>query len=139
LLDFIQLPLSYIRKALFKALIGACKRFGIKDHILSITTNNYVINNSVVDQFEKYAVKSVEKDYNYKVLLTIFKVSDSHICYIAHLINSLAQAILTSFKSTVKKHTTVLYNNTEFTSRASYPLLWVKLVILLLNIVIQTL
>jgi hypothetical protein len=120
LLDFIQLPLSYTRKALFKALIGACKRFGIEDYILFITTNNHIVNNSIVNQFKKHTIKSAKKGYQLKALPTIFKVVDSYICCITHLINLLAQAVLASFKSTAKKHTSVLYNNTRFTSRASY-------------------
>jgi hypothetical protein len=87
LLDFIQLPPLHTRKALFEALIRACKRFGIKDYILSITTNNYVVNNRIVEQFEKHVIKSIEQGYLYKPLLTIFKAANSHICYIAHLIN----------------------------------------------------
>jgi len=86
-LDFIQLPPLHTRKALFEALIKAYKRFGIKDYILSITTNNYVVNNRIVKRFEKHAIKSAEKGYFHKPLLTIFKAADSHIRCIAHLIN----------------------------------------------------
>jgi hypothetical protein len=86
-LDFIQLPPLHTRKALFEALIRACKRFGIKDYILSITTDNYVVNNGIVERFKKYAIKSAEKGYFHKPLLTIFKAANSYIRCIAHLIN----------------------------------------------------
>jgi len=119
-LDFIQLPLLHTRKALFEALIGVCKRFGIKDYILSITIDSHVVNNGIVDRFEKYVVKSAEKGYLHKPLLTIFKVDDGHIRCIAHSINLSAQAILASLKSTAKEHTSVLYNNTRFSGKASY-------------------
>lgn len=118
-LDFIQLPPLHTRKALFKALIGACKRFSIKDYILSITTDNYVVNNGMVDQFEKHVVKSVEKRYLHEPLLVIFKVDDGYIHYMAHLINILAQAILVSLKSIAKEHICDLHDNTWFSSRAS--------------------
>jgi hypothetical protein len=120
LLDFIQLPLSYTDKALFDALIGACKRFGIEDYILSITTDNHIVNDSMVEQFEKHAVKSAEKGNHYKLSPAIFKVSDGHIRCITHSINLSVQAILTSLKSTAEKHTGVLHNDTRFTGRASY-------------------
>jgi len=120
LLDFIQLPLSHTGKALFEALIGACKRFSIEDHILSITTDNHTVNDGMVDQFKKHAIKSAEKGYQHKAPPTIFKVVNSHIRCIAHLINLSAQAVLASLKSTAKKHTSVLHDNTRFTSRASY-------------------
>jgi hypothetical protein len=96
-------------------LIRACKRFGIKDYILSIIIDNHVVNDGIVDQFEKHAVKSAKQGYLYRPLLTIFKVNDSHICCIAHSINLSAQAILTSLKSIAKKHTSVLYDDTRFT------------------------
>jgi hypothetical protein len=86
-LDFIQLPPPHTRKALFEALIRACKRFGIKNYILSITTDNYVVNNGMVERFEKHVIKSAEKGYLHKPLLTIFKAVDSHIRCIAHIIN----------------------------------------------------
>jgi hypothetical protein len=82
-----QLPLSHTGKALFEALIGVSKRFGIKDYILSITTDNHVVNDRIVDQFEKHAVKSAEQGYLYKPSPTIFKVDDGYIRCIAHLIN----------------------------------------------------
>lgn len=47
--------LSHISKAYFEALLAAIKRFSIKDYILSITTNNYVVNNVIVERFEKQA------------------------------------------------------------------------------------
>jgi hypothetical protein len=50
----------------------------------------------------------------------IFKVTDSYIRCITHLINLLAQAIFTSLKSIAKKHTSILYNNTKFVKKASY-------------------
>jgi hypothetical protein len=81
------LPLSHTRKALFKALIKAYKRFSIKDYILSITTDNYIVNDGIVDCFKKHALKSIEQGYLYKPLPTIFKVNDGYICCIAHLIN----------------------------------------------------
>jgi hypothetical protein len=49
LLDFIHLPPSHTGKALFEALIGACKRFGIEDYILSITIDNHIVNDGIVD------------------------------------------------------------------------------------------
>jgi hypothetical protein len=119
-LDFIQLPLSHTGKALFEALIGGCKRFGIKDYILSITTDNHVVNDGIIDRFEKHAIKSAEKGYLHKPPPTIFKADHSHIRYIAHLINLSAQAILTSLKSTAKKHTNVLYDDTRFTRQTLY-------------------
>jgi hypothetical protein len=120
LLDFIQLPPSHTGKALFDALISACKRFGIEDYILSITTDNHIVNDGMVERFEKHAIKSAKKGDHYKLPPAIFKVSDSHIRCIAHSINLSAQAILSSLKSTAKKHTSVLYDDTRFTSRASY-------------------
>jgi len=105
---------------LFEALIGVCKRFGIEDYILSITTDSHVVNNGMVDRFEKHAVKSAKKGYLHKPPPTIFKVDDGHIRCIAHSINLLAQAILASLKSTAKEHTSVLYDDTRFSSRASY-------------------
>jgi hypothetical protein len=68
---------------LFKALVGACKRFSIKDYILSITTNNYIVNNGIVNRFEKHAIKSTENSFYHKLLLTVFKVADGHIRCIA--------------------------------------------------------
>lgn len=115
-----QLPLSHTGKALFEALIDACKRFGIKDYILSITTDNCVVNDGMVDRFEKHAIKSIEKGYLHEPLLTIFKVNHGHIRCIAHSVNLLAQALLASLKSTAKKNTSILYDNTRFTKRVSY-------------------
>jgi hypothetical protein len=60
LLDFTQLPLSYTRKALFEALIAVYKHFDIEDYILSITIDNYIVNDRMVRRFEKHAKKSVE-------------------------------------------------------------------------------
>src|SRR5271165_1359596 len=87
LLDFIQLPLSYTGKALFEALIGACKRFGIKDYILSITTDNHIVNDGIVNHFEKHTLKSAEQGYLHEPPPMIFKVNDGYIRCIAHSIN----------------------------------------------------
>ena len=114
------MPLSHTGKALFEALIGVCKYFGIEDYILSITTDNYIVNNRIVNCFKKHTLKSAEQGYLYEPPLTIFKVNDGHICCIAHSINLSAQAILTSLKSTAKKNTNILYNNTWFIRRALY-------------------
>ena len=82
--------LSHTGKAYFKALISACKRFGIYDYILSITTNNHVVNNRMCDWFKKHVFKSAEKGFEFKLLLAIFKAEDSYIRCLAHLINLLA-------------------------------------------------
>jgi hypothetical protein len=105
---------------LFKALVGAYKRFSIKDHILSITTDNYIVNNSIVKRFKKHVIKSTKNSSYHKLPLAVFKVANSYICCIVYLINLLAQAILTSLRSIAKKHTNVLYDNTKFISKASY-------------------
>jgi hypothetical protein len=120
LLDFMQLPLSHTGKALFEGLIKASKHFSIEDYNLSITTDNSVVNDGIVGQFEKHAIKSAEQGYLYNPPLTIFKVDDGHIRCIAHSINLSAQAILTSLKSTAEKHNSVLYDDTRFTRRVSY-------------------
>jgi hypothetical protein len=114
------LPPSHTGKALFDALIGACKRFGIEDYILSITTDNHVVNDRIVDRFEKHTVKSAEQGHLHEPPPTIFKVDDGYIRCIAHSINLSAQAVLASLKSTAEKNTNILYDNTRFTGRASY-------------------
>jgi hypothetical protein len=49
LLEFVQMPPSHIGKAYFEALISACERFGIHNYILSITTDNHVVNDGMCD------------------------------------------------------------------------------------------
>ena len=88
-LNFVYLLLSYTSKALFNALISTCKHFGIEDYILSITIDNYIVNNSIVRQFKIYTIKSIEKGNYSKLLLVIFKVSNSYIYYIVYTINLL--------------------------------------------------
>jgi len=53
---------------LFKALISASKRLSIRDYILSITADNYIVNDSIVDRFKKHAIESVEKGYHSKLV-----------------------------------------------------------------------
>jgi hypothetical protein len=84
------LPPSHTRKALFEALIKACKRFSIEDYILSITTDNHIVNNGIVNRFEKHALKSAEQEYLHEPLPTIFKVNDGYIRCIVHSINQSA-------------------------------------------------
>ena len=84
------MPLSYTRKAYYEALIAICKRFGIKDYILSITTNNYIMHKGICERFKKHAFKSAEDSFDSQGPPLIFKAEDSYICYIAHLINLLA-------------------------------------------------
>lgn len=84
------MPPSYINKAYFKALTPACKRFRIYNYILSITTNNHVVNNRMCNRFKKYAFKYAKAGFKSEPLLAIFKVEDGHIQCLAHLINLLA-------------------------------------------------
>jgi len=115
--------LSYIAKACFEALSATCKRFGIKDHVLAITTNSHVVNNSMCTQFKKLALKSADTSFQLpNPPPTVFKATDAHIRRIAHAINLLAQAILAKLKSSASRDTSQLYNNTRFTSKAMYAL-----------------
>jgi hypothetical protein len=114
------MPLLHIGKAYFKALIAACNRFGIYNYILSITTNNYVVNNEMCNHFEKHALKCAKAGFESKSLLAIFKADKGHIRCLAHSINLSAQAILISLKSLAEKHTKVLYNNTKFVGKPTY-------------------
>ena len=114
LLEFVQMPLSHTGKAYFEALIAACKRFSIHNYILSITTDNHVVNDGMCDRFEKYAFKSAEHGFEFEPPLAIFKAEDGHIRCLAHSINLSAQAILSNLKSTAEKHSRVLYDNTKF-------------------------
>jgi hypothetical protein len=81
---------SHTSKAYFKALISACKQFSIYNYILSITTNNHVVNNRMCNQFKKYVFKSAKQGFESKPLPVIFKAEDRHIQCLAHLINLLA-------------------------------------------------
>ena len=97
--------LSHIGKAYFKALISACERFRIYNYILSITTNNYVVNNEMCNRFKKRVFKSAEKGFELELPPAIFKAKDRHIRCLVHLINLSAQAVLSTLKSLAEKHT----------------------------------
>jgi hypothetical protein len=73
------MPLSYTGKAYFNALITACKRFRIYNYILSITTNNYIVNNGICNCFKKHAVKSAKARFKSKPPPAIFKADEGHI------------------------------------------------------------
>lgn len=73
------MPLSHTSKAYFNALITACKRFRIHNYILSITTDNHVVNNGICDRFKKHAFKSTKARFESKPLLVIFKADEGHI------------------------------------------------------------
>ena len=73
------MPPLHIGKAYFEALIAACKRFSIHNYILSITTDNHVVNNGMCNWFEKYAFKSAEQGFESKLPPAIFKAEDGHI------------------------------------------------------------
>jgi hypothetical protein len=111
---------SHTSKAYFKALIAACKRFGIYNYILFITTNNYIVNNGMCDRFEKYAFKYTKARFKSKPLLAIFKANEGHIWCLAYSINLSAQAVLVSLKSLAEKDTRVLYDNTKFVGKPTY-------------------
>jgi hypothetical protein len=111
---------SHTGKAYFEALISACKRFGIHNYILSITTDNHVVNDWMCNRFEKHAFKSAEEGYELEPPPAIFKAKDGHIRCLAYSINLSAQAVLSNLKSSAEKHTSVLYDDTKFTSKASY-------------------
>jgi hypothetical protein len=120
LLEFAQMPPSHTGKAYSEALIATCKRFGIHNYILSITTDNHVVNDGMCDRFEKYAFKSAEQGFEFKPPPAIFKAEDGHIRCLAHLINLSAQAILSTLKSIAEKYVSVLYDNTKFVGKATY-------------------
>jgi hypothetical protein len=111
---------SHIGKAYFEALISACKRFGIHNYILSITTDNHVVNDGMCDWFKKHAFKSAEQGFESKPPPAIFKAEDGHIRCLAHSINLSAQAVLSNLKSLAEKHTSVLHNDTKFVGKAIY-------------------
>jgi len=71
--------LSYTSKAYFDILITACKRFRIYNYILFITTNNYVVNNSICNRFKKHTFKFAKARFEFKLLLAIFKANKGHI------------------------------------------------------------
>jgi Domain of unknown function (DUF4413) len=120
LLEFVQMPPSHTSKAYFEALITACNRFSIHNYILSITTDNHVVNDRMCDRFEKHAFKSAEQGFEFEPPPAIFKAEDGHIRCLAHSINLSAQAILSSLKSSAEEHTSVLYDDTKFIGKASY-------------------
>jgi hypothetical protein len=120
LLEFAQMPLLHIGKAYFEALIAAYNHFRIYNYILSITTNNYVVNNRICNCFKKHAFKYAKAGFKSKPPLAIFKADKGHIQCLAHSINLLAQVILVSLKSLAKKHTRVLYNDTKFVGKPTY-------------------
>ena len=120
LLKFTQMLPLHTGKAYSKALIATCKCFGIHNYILSITTDNHVVNDGMYDRFEKYTFKSAEQGFEFKLLLAIFKAENGHIRCLAHSINLSAQAILSTLKSIAEKHVSVLYNNTKFVGKATY-------------------
>jgi hypothetical protein len=72
------------------------------------------------NRFKKHAFKSAKAGFESKPPLAIFKANERHIRCLAHLINLSAQAILTYLKSTAKKHTSMLYNNTKFLDKPTY-------------------
>ncbi len=90
LLDFAQMPLSHIGKACFEALVNCYKRFSIQDHIIVVTIDNAIINNSMLKRFKKFTFKSAKKGCRFKPPLIIFKAKDLYIRCIAYLINLLA-------------------------------------------------
>jgi hypothetical protein len=57
-----MLPL-YTAKACFEALAAICKRFGIKDHVLAMTTDSHVVNDGMCTQFKKLALKSADAGF----------------------------------------------------------------------------
>jgi hypothetical protein len=120
LLDFVQLPPSHTGKACFEALAVCCKRFGILDYIMGITSDSHVANDGMVECFEKLAFKRAENDFITEAPLAVFKVADGHIRCMAHSINLSVQDILSSLKISAEKNTSVLYDNTRFTSTATY-------------------
>jgi sulfatase maturation enzyme AslB (radical SAM superfamily) len=73
------MPLLHISKAYFKVLITTCKRLRIYNYILSITTNNHVVNNRMCDRFEKHAFKCAKARFESELLPTIFKADKGHI------------------------------------------------------------
>jgi hypothetical protein len=114
------MPSLHTSKAYFEALIAACQRFGIHNYILSITTDNHVVNDRMCNKFEKWAFKSAEKGFEFKPPPATFKAEDGHIRCLAHSINLSAQAVLANLKSLAKKHTRGLYDDTKFVGKATY-------------------
>jgi hypothetical protein len=81
------MPLSHTGKAYFKALIAACNRFRIYNYILSITTDNHVVNDGMCDRFEKHAFKCAEAGFESEPPPAIFKADEGHIRCLAHSVN----------------------------------------------------
>jgi len=50
-------------KVLFEALSEAAKRFGIENHVISVTTDNGAPDSSMCDRFKKLAFKNAENGY----------------------------------------------------------------------------
>jgi hypothetical protein len=117
LLEFVQMLPSHTSKAYFEALTPACKHFVIYNYILSITTDNHVVNDRMCDRFKKYAFKCVEASFKSEPPPAIFKAEDGHIRCLAHSINSSAQAVLSNLKSCAEKHTMALYDDTKFVGK----------------------
>lgn len=74
----------------------------------------------MVERFEKLAFKSAKNGFMTKAPLVVFKAANGHIRCIAHSINLLVQDILSSLKSSVEENTSVLYDDTRFTSTTTY-------------------
>jgi hypothetical protein len=85
---------------------------------MGITSDSHVVNNGMVECFEKLVFKRAENGFITEAPLAVFKVADGHVRCMAHSINLSVQDILPSLKSSAEKNTSVLY--TRFTSTATY-------------------
>ncbi len=83
------MPPSKTRKVLFEALATATKRFGIQDHILSITTDSASTNDLIARKFEKLAFDTAEHGYSSPSSNppAIFTAKEGHIRCMVHTVN----------------------------------------------------